>query len=96
MSVQALVANLATYIINPLLLLLSAIGILVFVWGLVEFIAAINGYGERTESGKQHMLWGIIGMFVMFSAWAIMSLIANTVCPGGITACTGGGSILSI
>lgn len=91
MSVQALVANLATYIVNPLLLLLTAVGLLVFIWGLVEFLAALNGYGERTESGKQHMFWGLVGMFVMFSAWAIMHLIADTVCPGGLSNCTGGG-----
>ncbi|MEK7107401.1 MAG: hypothetical protein AAB899_04425, partial [Patescibacteria group bacterium] len=33
--------------------------------------------GENTE-GKQHMLWGLIGMLVMISVFGILALINNT------------------
>ena len=66
-------------IINPLLLLLFAGGLLVFVYGIVEFLWGLSQDTEHKERGKQHMLYGLLGMFVMASAWAIIQLIAHTV-----------------
>jgi len=66
-------------IINPLLLLLFAGGLLVFVYGIVEFLWGLSQDTEHKEQGKQHMLYGLLGMFVMASAWAIIQLIAHTV-----------------
>ncbi len=52
---------------------------MVFVFGIVEFLWEIQG-GEATskEKGKQHMLWGIIGMFIMVAAYTIVHIVANT------------------
>ncbi|MSR71012.1 hypothetical protein EXS62_03155 [Candidatus Kaiserbacteria bacterium] len=76
---EALVNCLAQYVINPLLLLLFAIGMLVFVYGTVEFMAGLSELNDKKEEGKKHMLWGLVGMFVMAAAYAIVKLIANTV-----------------
>ncbi|MDO8517743.1 MAG: hypothetical protein Q7S26_00420 [bacterium] len=83
-EITKLTTSLATYVVNPLLLLLFALGFLVFIWGIVEFLFDINirgqgGEGNSKNNGKQHMLWGILGMFVMSAAWAIMKLISCTV-----------------
>lgn len=83
-EITTLTNSLATYIINPLLFLLFAVGFLVFIWGIVEFLFDVNirgqgGEGASKNNGKQHMLWGILGMFVMSAAWAIMGLISCTV-----------------
>ncbi len=37
--------------------------------------------GEKKEAGKQHMLWGIIGMFIMIAAYSILTIVANTLGP---------------
>ena len=79
-----LVGGLATYVVNPLLLLLFAVGFLVFIWGVVEFLFDINvrgggGEGNSKNNGKQHMLWGLAGMFIMSAAWGILTLISCTV-----------------
>ena len=79
---KGVVGNIVFFIINPLTALLFAAGLLVFLWGLVEFLAGLNGIGNKREEGKKHMLWGIIGMFVMTSAFAIVKLISNLVCSG--------------
>jgi hypothetical protein len=50
----------------------------VFVWGVIEFLGGQNGVGEGAQNGKRHMLWGIIGMFIMVAAWAILKLIASS------------------
>ena len=70
--------KLTQVVINPVIALLFAAGLLVFVWGVVEFVAGLSGVGEGRENGKKHMLWGIIGMFIMVAAYAILAIIANT------------------
>ncbi len=71
----------ANVIINPLLLLLFAAGVLVFVFGIVEFFFELDVRGNQSakENGKNHMLWGLIGLFVMSSVLAIINLIQNTI-----------------
>ena len=76
---KAVACKFAALIINPLILLLFSAGLLVFIFGLVEFLAGLQGWGERKDDGKRHMLWGVVGMFIMASAWAILQLIARTV-----------------
>lgn len=66
-----------TYIIDPALLIVFALGFLFFVYGLLEFLIKINSGGD-TKEGKQHMLWGIAGMLIMVSVYGILSLIDNT------------------
>ncbi len=77
---HSLVAKLDTYVINPIIALIFAAGLLVFIFGIVEFMWEMQG-GEATgkEKGKQHMLWGIIGMFIMVGAYAILKIVANTI-----------------
>ena len=77
-GIEAFADKITTVIINPILALIFAVGFLVFVWGVVEFLAGQNGIGEGASKGKQHMLWGIIGMFIMVAAWAILQMIARS------------------
>jgi len=79
MSTAQLVNNLNNVIINPLLTLMFAVGLLVFIWGLVEFMLGLSANSDKKEAGKSHMLWGIVGMFIMVAAWAILKLIDSTI-----------------
>lgn len=65
-------------IVNPVIQLLFAIGIIVFAWGVAQMVW--NGDDpDARDQGKRHMLWGVIGMFIMVSAWGIIYLVANTI-----------------
>lgn len=64
-------------IINPTLVLIFAAGFFLFLWGLVVFLFKIRE-GSVPDEGKKHMLWGLIGMLVMLSAYGIIALIENT------------------
>jgi len=66
-----------TYIIDPALLVIFACGFFLFIFGLVEFLWKLNEGGDNKE-GKQHMIWGIVGMLIMISVYGILSLIDNT------------------
>lgn len=76
-----LVQAFSTVIINPLLLLMFAAGLVVFMYGIAEFFFNFNVRGDShaKEDGQRHMLWGIVGMFVMASAVAIIRVIQNTI-----------------
>ncbi len=68
-------------IIDPIIALLFGVGLVVFIFGIAEFFFEFNVRGKESskEAGKQHMLWGLVGMFIMVSALAILQLISNTV-----------------
>jgi hypothetical protein len=34
--------------------------------------------GEKKEEGKQYMLWGIVGIFVMVSVWGLVNIVKQT------------------
>ena len=65
-------------LLNPLITLLSLAAFVLFVWGVVEFVASA-GSDEGREKGKRHMIWGIIGLVVLFGAKAIVLLMATSV-----------------
>ncbi len=66
-----------TLIIDPAILIVFSAGFFLFIYGLVEFLYAINQGGDNTE-GKQHMVWGIVGMLIMISVYGIIALLDNT------------------
>ena len=74
---DAFIANLNRLIINPLILLLFALALVYFLWGVLEFMVNQDNEEKRT-TGKKHMVWGIVGLTIMVGVFAIMSLILRT------------------
>ena len=64
-------------ILFPLITLMIAVALVVFLWGCFEYIAGAASPEQRAQ-GQKHILWGIIGLVVMVSAYAILSIAANT------------------
>lgn len=77
MTTATLVERISNFIINPLLLLLFAVGFLYFLWGIMTFIWKADS-DEGRKTGIQHMLWGIIGMFIMGAVLGIINIIEGT------------------
>jgi Type IV secretion system pilin len=73
----SLVQKINEVILFPLIALLSAIAILVFVYGCAIYI--MNASNETARAtGKKHIMFGIIGLLVMVAAYSILSLAAGT------------------
>lgn len=71
------VAKLNEVILFPLITLLTAVAFLVFLWGCAQyFINATND--QARQQGVKHITFGIIGLVVMLSAFAILSIAAAT------------------
>lgn len=63
-------------LLRPLIPLLIGLAVVVFIYGV--FLLMINDGGEKKEEGKQYMLWGIIGIFIMVSVWGLVAIVSNT------------------
>lgn len=70
-------------IINSLIPLLIALGVVYFVWGVVQYI--IGGSEESRKDGRQRIIYGIIGFAVIIGLWGIVNIIVNTFHLGGQT-----------
>jgi hypothetical protein len=83
LTTQVIAARLTQLIINPLIGLIFTGGLLVFFWGAIQFLVALNAGGSSSkEDGKKHMFWGLVGMFVMVASWALFKFLVDVVCGG--------------
>ncbi len=64
-------------ILYPLITLMMAIALVIFLYGCFLFLSNAGNESARSK-GKQHMMWGIVGMLVMISAYAILNIAAGT------------------
>lgn len=75
MGIQQIIEKITAEIINPAIKLLFAAATAVFVYGIVLYIKS-SGEGG-TSKGKNIMLYGIIGLFVMASAYGIVKILCD-------------------
>ena len=76
-EVRPFLGKINTFILNPLITLAFAVAFLVFFYGIFQFINSQTSDNNR-EEGKRKIFYGLIGMFIMFSAYGIITLILNT------------------
>ena len=76
-AVAAFVAAVNATIINPILALLFALAVFMFMWGALSLVIGAGNDTQRQE-GKAHMLWGILGMVIMVSVYALLNIGLNT------------------
>jgi len=60
--------------------LLFAFAFVVFLWGVAQFMTNSADETKRTQ-GKQFMIWGIVGLFVMFSVWGLVLVLRKSIDP---------------
>jgi uncharacterized membrane protein YidH (DUF202 family) len=76
-AIEEFVRKLGDNILNPIILLLFALALLYLVWGVVGFIGNAENE-EKREVGRQHMIWGVVGMFIMVAVWGIIAILKNS------------------
>jgi len=75
--VNAIVDKVKAVIIYPLITLMFIIAMIVFLWGVFQYVRNGADEGARSE-GRRHMMFGIIGFVIMTSAVAILSIARGT------------------
>lgn len=77
-TVNSVVEKIVENIVLPAVTFIFALAILLFIWGLIGFFTGSEDTKKR-EEGRQHILWGTIGIAIMISVYGIVRLVANTV-----------------
>ena len=77
-AATALLIKIADAILNPLILLMFAAAFLVFLWGAFEFVRHADSEDGRND-GRNHLLWGLVGMLIMLLALVIIQAVADTI-----------------
>ena len=62
-------------LIIPLLVLLATV---VFIWGVVKYITA-GGNEKKLEEAKSVIVWGIIALAVMLTAWVFVAVLIDAI-----------------
>lgn len=73
-----LVENFKTVILNPLITLLFGAALIVFLFGLAETLTGGDQEEKRT-TGRKHIMWGVVGMFIMISVYGLLNVISATI-----------------
>ncbi len=76
-AAQGFLANINEAILFPLLTLLTAVALVVFLYGAFEYVKNSSNEQGR-ETGRRHLIYGVIGMLIMLSAFSILTIAANT------------------
>lgn len=75
-TVRSFIMKIVTTL-NYLIPTLIGLGMLLFFWGLADYIFQ-SGDESKVETGKQRMIWGIIGMFFVSAIWGIVELVGSS------------------
>jgi len=76
-NLSQFIAGVVTLIINPLIGLLFALALAYFLWGAAQFILNA-GSEEGRKKGKDALLRGLIGIFIMASVFGILNVVTST------------------
>lgn len=63
-------------LLGAVLPFLIAIGVVIFVWGVIQFVVA--GDEEAKTKGRDRIIYGIIGLVVIVGLWGLVRLVTNT------------------
>ncbi|OHA46996.1 MAG: hypothetical protein A2541_01080 [Candidatus Taylorbacteria bacterium RIFOXYD2_FULL_36_9] len=75
---MTLLQNILDNIVNPIITLLVAVAVVVFLWGILQFIRNAESPDKRKEGGL-YILYGALGLFIMSAAYGILNLVLGTI-----------------
>ena len=73
---DAVLSNVITELFSPMYQLAVGVTIVYFLYGVVRYIIDLNTSNtERQEAGRQHLLYGMIGLFIVLSVGGILKIM---------------------
>lgn len=76
-TIESLLGKISQTIINPVINFLLVLATLVFLWGVIQYVIAGES-STKTEQAKRQIVWGLVGLTIMASAWSIVKIIQAT------------------
>lgn len=76
-TLSNLLVKVTDNIIAPILAVIFVLAFVYFVYGMYGMISSPDD-SEGRKNGRNSIMWGVIGMVIMLSAYGIIRLIAGT------------------
>ncbi len=73
---QELLRKIVELIVNPIILLGFVVATIFFFYAIIQLIAGSDG-GDL-EKKRKNVMYGIFGLFIMFSVYGILRLVLTT------------------
>ncbi len=74
--------DLITSFINEILVpILIAVSFIVFLYGVYKYFILGAASDEDRKSGRQFVLWGVIGFVIIGSLWGLVNIVKGTLIP---------------
>jgi hypothetical protein len=64
-------------ILSTLIPIVFTIALLYFLWGLASYIMSA-GNEESQKKAREHMIYGIVALFVMVAVWGLIGAVGTT------------------
>ena len=77
MTVNVLLGKIATLILNPLIILGFVVATIFLFYGIVQMIWGAAD-GSDLEKNRKNVMYGVIGLFIMFSVYGILRIVLAT------------------
>jgi small-conductance mechanosensitive channel len=77
MSLLTIEHNIVTIVNNGIIPLLYALAFLYLVINIVRYVF-IEGGEEGVQKGKKSIIYGLVGIVVIFAVWGIVNLLLGT------------------
>ena len=76
-TISCFLTKLRAEVLDPVITILFVIATIIFFWGLIQYVIGSQGDTAKLALGKKVMMWGIIGLTIMASAWGIVKIICD-------------------
>lgn len=74
-------------VLNRIVPLIISLAVVYFIFNVFKY--AVAGDEDKKAEAKKHMIWGIIGIFVMVSVWGLVAILQATFGTSGVTGSIG-------
>jgi hypothetical protein len=74
-TIEAIICRIGN-ILNTIIPILVVLGVVYFVWGVVQYVIASDEEAKKT--GRNRMIYGIIGLAVIVAMWGLVGILTNT------------------
>jgi len=76
MDIQGIILQVQD-IVSLIVPLLITIALVVFIWGIIQYITA-GADEEKRSAARSVILYGVIGLFAIVSVWGLVAIIQTT------------------
>lgn len=77
-TIEGLASKIISGVLNPLIQVLFVVAVLIFFWGIIQYVIGSQGDQKQLDQGKSVLKWGIIGLTIMVAATFIVQAVCNT------------------